>query len=125
MAKIRSLPLMSQEAHGVFAHGIIFRRRGVRGTYVYFGADPATVNQAPASAKQAAVRTVYVQSLLAFRALSLVERAALERDAAALVPSISGWNLYLQRSARDLQFMAFTDAGEVLQTSAGVVLLFD
>lgn len=122
MAKIKFGPLLSEQAHGVYARRVIFRRGPGGSVHVYLGADPAAVNQAPASERQAAVREVYSRALREWQALLPGEHRAYHQLAAKRAPALTGWNLYFQQVALGVSFILMTHSGHPVQTSTGALL---
>jgi hypothetical protein len=93
MARIKG-PLMSLSASGALGRDLLFRS-GRKAGHVYRPADPCRVNQAEASAPQAAVRAVYRQAAASWRVLDPSQRAAWQARAAASGTGATAWNLYL------------------------------
>ena len=101
MAKITG-PLFSIDAAGNFASGAMQFRGGLRGTHAYRPAQPKTVNQAPATVAQAAVRTAYQQIVAEWRALAEQDKLAWDAAASATSTPITGWNLYFKSRIQDV-----------------------
>lgn len=95
MAKVKG-PLHSLNARGNWSKGTVQFRGGLRATHAYRPAPPGTVNQAPASEAQTAVRDRYHSALEAWRALSPEERALWNFAAETDLEGISGWNLFMR-----------------------------
>ena len=95
MARVRG-PLLSVDAAGQVGGGICFRH-GTAGVHVLPVAPPGSRTKAlKPSAAQRAQRASYRAANVAWRALSLEERAAWEFLAKASGRDVSGWNLFLR-----------------------------
>lgn len=93
MAKVRG-PLHSLDARGNWGLGALQFRGGNGGLHAYRPAPPGSVNQAPPTAAQAAIRAQYREALESWRGLDDLERA--HWDAQGAAREITGWNLYLK-----------------------------
>lgn len=94
MARVKG-PLLSIAAHGRLGPRLLFRG-GRKAAHAYMPADPAHVNQRPATPAQAAQRSAYRDLLTGWQSLPETDRnrwraLALDEDRA-----VNGWNLYLK-----------------------------
>ena len=94
MAKIGA-PLMSIDARGNIAKGMLQFRGGLQGVHAY-RPTPIDHKKNPASPAQAQQRNLYRQALNQWRDLSEIEREEWGQVAAAHPEPMSGWNLYIR-----------------------------
>lgn len=94
MAKIGA-PLMSFDARGNVAKGMLQFRGGLQGVHAY---RPTPINHKknPASPAQLQHRNRYRQALTQWRGLTEIEREEWDHIAEAQPEKMSGWNLYLK-----------------------------
>lgn len=103
MAKITG-PLFSVDAAGNFAGGTMQFRGGLRGTHAYRPANPKTINKAPPTEAQTAVRTAYQEIVAEWQGLTEQEKLAWDAAASNTGAPVTGWNLYFKSRLQEVLY---------------------